>query len=80
MVTFFFQMDDLLSDIISLESVDAAVDNDLNFIEPSFTQMSSTVSLLCYPDIGLLMSNSDNCIALFHCTVICKFLLIDSIQ
>ncbi|XP_069141815.1 microphthalmia-associated transcription factor-like isoform X2 [Argopecten irradians] len=36
-------MDNLLSDIISLESVDATVDHDLNFIEPSLTQMSSTL-------------------------------------
>lgn len=35
---------DLLSDLISLESVEpSAIDNDLNFIEPSFTQMSSTL-------------------------------------
>ncbi|XP_033745262.1 microphthalmia-associated transcription factor-like isoform X2 [Pecten maximus] len=36
-------MDNLLSDIISLESVDASVDHDLNFIEPSLTHMSSTL-------------------------------------
>ncbi|XP_060074144.1 microphthalmia-associated transcription factor-like isoform X2 [Ylistrum balloti] len=36
-------MDNLLSDIISLESVDASVDHDLNFIEPSLTQISSTL-------------------------------------
>nr|KAG5708423.1 hypothetical protein BaRGS_026150 [Batillaria attramentaria] len=35
---------DLLSDLISLESVEPAADNDLHFIEPSLTQMSSTVS------------------------------------
>lgn len=36
-------MDNLLSDIMSLESVDVSIDNDLSLIEPSFTQMSSTL-------------------------------------
>lgn len=39
-----FQVDNFLSDIISLESVEACLDSDLTLIEPSLTQMSSTVS------------------------------------
>ncbi|OWF45234.1 microphthalmia-associated transcription factor-like isoform X2 [Mizuhopecten yessoensis] len=36
-------MDNLLSDILSLEPVDVTVDHDLNSIEPSLTHMSSTL-------------------------------------
>lgn len=37
---------DLLSDLISLESVEPAMDNDLNFIEPSLNPVSATVSTI----------------------------------
>ncbi|XP_046562185.1 microphthalmia-associated transcription factor-like isoform X1 [Haliotis rubra] len=37
------EVDNFLSDIISLESVDACLDSDLTLIEPSLTQMSSTM-------------------------------------
>jgi hypothetical protein len=38
-------MDSLLSDIISLQTVDPQVDGDLSLIEPTLAQMSSTVSV-----------------------------------
>ncbi|XP_046363455.1 microphthalmia-associated transcription factor-like isoform X1 [Haliotis rufescens] len=37
------EVDNFLSDIISLESVEACLDSDLTLIEPSLTQMSSTM-------------------------------------
>lgn len=45
-ITLFYicQVDNLLNDLISLESVDPNVDQDLNLLEPSLNHMSTTVS------------------------------------
>ncbi|XP_023933071.1 transcription factor EC isoform X2 [Lingula anatina] len=37
------EADDILGDFLNLEAVDPSMDSDLNFIEPTLTQMSSTV-------------------------------------
>ena len=44
-IVFFRQVDDILGDIMNLESVDVKLDHDLSLIEPSFAAMSQTVSL-----------------------------------
>uniref|UniRef100_A0A8W8M3C4 MiT/TFE transcription factors N-terminal domain-containing protein n=1 Tax=Magallana gigas TaxID=29159 RepID=A0A8W8M3C4_MAGGI len=43
-VSDFNEVDNLLNDLISLESVDPNVDQDLNLLEPSLNHMSTTVS------------------------------------
>ena len=43
-VHYLWQVDELLGDIMGLEAVDTSIDNDLNYIEPTLTHLSQTVS------------------------------------
>ena len=54
-------MDSLLSDIISLQTVDPQVDGDLSLIEPTLAQMSSTVSV---PHICVRYTTVDDALSL----------------
>ncbi|XP_041347614.1 microphthalmia-associated transcription factor-like [Gigantopelta aegis] len=60
------EVDNLLTDLISLESVDGTIDNDLTFIEPTLTQLSTSANLNTFDGSSDHASSSSSCPAAFQ--------------